>query len=60
MFSPEAISQAFSIWLGSAVVGLAFALLIALFNQRSGQAADAHSEHEAHGHNDHAHGDTHH
>lgn len=60
MFSTEAITQAFSIWLGSAAVGLAFALLIALLSPRSEQTADAHGAHEAHGHDDHAHGDTHH
>lgn len=60
MFSAEAITQAFSIWLGSAAIGLAFALLIALFSPRSEHAADAHGEHETHGHDDHGHDEVHH
>ncbi|MCL4262228.1 MAG: hypothetical protein KJ069_03400 [Anaerolineae bacterium] len=60
MFSAEAITQAFSIWLGSAAVGLAFALLIALFSPRSDQAAEPHGDHGAHGHDDHAHDEMHH
>lgn len=60
MFSTEAITQALSIWLGSAAVGLAFALLIALISQRSRQTDDAHGEHEGHGHDDHAHDAAHH
>ena len=55
MFSTEAITQAFSIWLGAAAIGLAFALLIAMFTPRSGQTAEAHGEHEAHSHDEHAH-----
>ena len=60
MFSTEAITQAFSIWLGAAAVGLAFALLIAMFTPRRSQTAEAQDEHDAHGHDDHAHDEVHH
>lgn len=60
MFSTEAITQALSIWLGSAAVGLAFALLIALFSPRSEQTAGAHDGHETHEHDEHGHGEAHH
>ncbi len=60
MFSAEAITQAFSIWLGAAAVGLAFALLVALVSPRTTQAAGEHDTHEAHGHADHAHDEGHH
>ena len=51
MFTQEAINQALTIWLGSAAIGLAFALIIAFLSQRGDSHADhgAHHEHENHG-----------
>ncbi len=60
MFSAEAVTQAVSIWLGAAAVGLAFALLVAMFTPRSSHTAEAHDEHAAHGHDEHTHDEAHH
>jgi hypothetical protein len=51
VFSQETVSQAFSLWLGAAAVGFAFALLIALLSQRSSQTA--HDEHSSEHHEEH-------
>lgn len=63
VYSAEAISQALTIWLTAAAIGLAFALVIAFFSTRGGHTEHAHQgehgHHDEH-HDDHAHSDDHH